>query len=101
MVFVISGHESMSACLARFFQQNFDEYALDHGTGLLTGYMEAQLHCSWQPTARFNYPVYAWLLWIAAILLFLFATSIAMARMKSKTILKETALAKNSELQGT
>ena len=46
------------AAAARFFQQNFDEYALAHGTGLLTGYMEAQLRCSWQPTARFNYPVY-------------------------------------------
>lgn len=43
---------------ARFFQQNFDEYALDDGHGLLTGYMEAQLRCSWRPTARLNYPVY-------------------------------------------
>lgn len=46
------------AAAARFFQQNFDEYAFASGSGLLTGYMEAQLKCSWQPTARFNYPVY-------------------------------------------
>lgn len=46
------------AAAARFFQQNFDEYALDDGHGLLTGYMEAQLRGSWRPTARLNYPVY-------------------------------------------
>jgi membrane-bound lytic murein transglycosylase A len=46
------------AAAARFFQQNFDEYELEGGDGLLTGYMEAQLRCSWRPTARLNYPVY-------------------------------------------
>lgn len=49
----------------------------------------------------FNYPVYAWLLWIAAILLFLFSTGIATARMKSKKILSQTIPSKSSELQGT
>ena len=47
------------AAAQRFFQDNFAQYRPDSGTGLLTGYMEAQLHCSRTPTDRLNYPVYA------------------------------------------
>ena len=43
---------------ARFFASNFDEYTLDSGSGLLTGYMESELHCSRWPSARYDYPVH-------------------------------------------
>ena len=46
------------AAAATFFASNFDEYTLDSGSGLLTGYMEAQLHCSRWPSARYDYPVH-------------------------------------------
>lgn len=47
------------AAATRYFQRYFDEYQLDNEPGLLTGYMEAQLRCSWHPTSTLNYPVYA------------------------------------------
>ena len=47
-----------NASAGRFFRDNFDTYRFDSGSGLLTGYMEAQLHCSMTPTAQADYPVY-------------------------------------------
>ncbi|MFC3914755.1 murein transglycosylase A [Pseudaeromonas sharmana] len=42
----------------QFFQHNFDSYTFDSGSGLLTGYMEAQLKCNWQRTPTYSYPVH-------------------------------------------
>ncbi len=42
----------------RFFRDKFDNYSFDSGSGLLTGYMEAQLRCNWRRSPNYSYPVH-------------------------------------------